>query len=377
MIFICANGISCLDDRRATTAQVSFRCTHLLPVPHPHGGLVGQQNEPAPRIHRRDVHGYLDQLPLLAVFPGPVPEKERFLLCGLDLDKAGRDAPLQVLEAVKAGHKIVGLQALHLPVLDGGPAQDLVGLDHFVGRGSVLVLGRFGSDPDVQVVLQVGRVARGPEDDVGIALEELAVLVLRPGLDAELFDPPDGQSGLGSDALPGVLPLGGGLLDLVVEVGTDCETAQHNGRTQGFVLCCVLARRGEARRGEARRVEPQKKKRRASNERGRENVARKKHQAVRRRREPLAVFGNPAPARWRSTGSLTCRAKPGVGRRGPATEARRGFESTHSGQGSCPSRKFSPAFAWPNVFFCSVGCSVFVPFLVWVWVRGGFVSYLR
>lgn len=151
--------------------------TYVLPVPGPHGGLVGVQDESALGVHRSGGHGNLDEFSLV-LSTGPKLEKVGLFLGGLDPVKTRIDAPLQIFQVSEAVQKLVGLPSLDLPVLNGGPTQVVVGLYHLVGGGPVFVLGGFRSDPDVNVVLQVGRVApRGFQDNVRIALEELACVV--------------------------------------------------------------------------------------------------------------------------------------------------------------------------------------------------------
>ncbi len=56
--------------------------------------------------------------------------------------------------ALKVGEEPVGLVPLHLPVLDGGPAQEVVQLHRLVGGDGGLVLGRLLAQPEVDVLLQ-------------------------------------------------------------------------------------------------------------------------------------------------------------------------------------------------------------------------------
>ena len=95
---------------------------------------------------------------------------------------------------------------------------------HLVRRGPVLVLGRLGADPEVHIPRELVGVVDGVldvcvQDDVGVALVELAVLVLWPRLHLELLDSPHLQSHLDSGAVPLRLSVGGGGLDLLLDVG--------------------------------------------------------------------------------------------------------------------------------------------------------------
>jgi len=189
-------------------------------VPDPNGSLVGKENESTPRIHRRNRHGHLGHFSLFVV-PGTELEKEWVFLRRFHLCEPALDAPLQVFQKLEALGKLVGFRSLDLPVLNGRPAQSLVGFHHLVGGRSVFVLGGFRSDPDVQIVLQSIATSGGIQDNVGIALEELTVLILRPGLDLEFFDSPNAQACFLADSLPGFLALGGGFLDLVVYIGAN------------------------------------------------------------------------------------------------------------------------------------------------------------
>ena len=62
---------------------------------------------------------------------------------------------LQVRQLVKTGLKQVTLVSLNLTVLNGGSTQSFVRFHHFVSRRSILILARFGANPNVQIVMQL------------------------------------------------------------------------------------------------------------------------------------------------------------------------------------------------------------------------------
>ena len=108
--------------------------------------------------------------------------------------EAGVDAAGQVLDALlEVGAKERGLVLLRLAVLDGGAAERVVELDRLVRRHALLVVRRAVPEPEVQVPVQRAAhlAAVGLEDDVGVALVELAVALGGPGHRRHRLDPPD------------------------------------------------------------------------------------------------------------------------------------------------------------------------------------------
>ncbi|TKW52751.1 hypothetical protein CTA1_7516 [Colletotrichum tanaceti] len=165
---------------------------------------------------------------------------------GLHVAEPGPDAPRADRDAREQREERVRGRRLQLAVLRRGAAQELVELDRLVGGRAGLVLRGVGAEPEEDVVAQPRRRLLRPlvavavvvfvlvlvlvladlvrvEDDVAVAVQELAVLLRRPRLHLKVLDAPDAQPRLPADpaVVPGRLGGGGLVLDLVVDLGAD------------------------------------------------------------------------------------------------------------------------------------------------------------
>lgn len=144
------------------------------------------------------------------------------VLLGLDVLEAAVDSSLEELDGLEVRAEELRLVTLNLTVLDWVSVEVVVELDSLVGGGSVLVLGGLAADPEVDVeakLLGVGGLLVGPQKNVGVSGVELSVLLLGPGNDLELLDPPDLDTDGLTSALPGILSLSSGVLNLTGREG--------------------------------------------------------------------------------------------------------------------------------------------------------------
>ena len=190
-------------------------------MPAPNIGLSSKKDERISFVQGILRHGNLCQGTLL--FLALDAKQNRMFHIGLDVIKSRFNASIQILQTIKIVQKIVRFVTLHLSVLHGNTTQIVIRLDHLVGSRSVFILGRFTSNPHVNVVVQSIRIAFfvGIQNQIRVALVKFSVTLFGPGFDVELFNPPDPGFRALAHAVPGGFEFGSGRLDLVVQVGTD------------------------------------------------------------------------------------------------------------------------------------------------------------
>eukprot|EP00732_Lithocolla_globosa_P002616 Lithocolla_globosa_v1_NODE_1768_length_2349_cov_6183.342633.p3 type:complete len:161 gc:universal NODE_1768_length_2349_cov_6183.342633:1601-1119(-) len=92
-----------------------------------------------------------------------------------------------------------------------GQVDEVIQLNSLVGGGTVLILGRFRTNPEEDVVLKllgIGVGDDGLQDDVRITGKEFAVLLLGPGLNLKFLNTPDPHTLAFTHSLPGLFGLG-------------------------------------------------------------------------------------------------------------------------------------------------------------------------
>ena len=127
--------------------------------------------------------------------------------------------------AQSSGPTFLTLVSLNLTMLHGHTTQVIIAFNHFVRSRSVLVLGRFRSNPNVYVKVHGGRQAtpKGMQHNVRISGMKRSVLFLWPGHNLELFDPPH-VGHVGSvivNGVPGGFQIRRGLTNLAGQVTID------------------------------------------------------------------------------------------------------------------------------------------------------------
>eukprot|EP00968_Pinguiococcus_pyrenoidosus_P000390 scaffold28_cov312-Pinguiococcus_pyrenoidosus.AAC.1 len=146
------------------------------------------------------------------------------------------DAALHVVDVLEERKELLGLVLLHLAVLHGDPALQIVQLDRLVGCGPLLVDAALGSEPEVDIVFQLPTVGvdDGVEDDVRVSLVEVPILFLGPLHHLELLDAPHLHSRGVAGTDPRVLRLRRGLSRGLVRVAADVRDVRlRQGRAIG------------------------------------------------------------------------------------------------------------------------------------------------
>mmetsp|Transcript_77977 Transcript_77977/g.226211 ORF Transcript_77977/g.226211 Transcript_77977/m.226211 type:complete len:275 (-) Transcript_77977:57-881(-) len=165
-----------------------------------HEGVALVHGVPCER--RLELHHALGGLPHL--------EQPRLVGAEHDVVEAGVHAAGEVCQLREQSLKLLRLLALHLAVLCGLAAQEVVELHRLVRRCADLVGGALTAQPEEDCVAQRLPNPLHLQDDVRVPGVEAAVARRRPRNDLKFLDAPDGQPGLVSDALPSVLRLGCG-----------------------------------------------------------------------------------------------------------------------------------------------------------------------
>mmetsp|Transcript_102250 Transcript_102250/g.324876 ORF Transcript_102250/g.324876 Transcript_102250/m.324876 type:complete len:205 (-) Transcript_102250:7-621(-) len=130
-------------------------------------------------------------------------------------------AALEVVDRLEEVLEFIGFVHLDFPVLGALAVKQVIQLHRLVGRRALLICGGPESKPEEdvphQAVLRLLRV----EDDVAVALVEVAVLRLGPGDHLELLDAPDLHAWGHAATLPSLLCLSRLLAKRLVLVRAD------------------------------------------------------------------------------------------------------------------------------------------------------------
>jgi hypothetical protein len=154
--------------------------------------------------------------------------------------------PVSKSTAFKQDLEFIRLMSLDLTMLDGNSTRVVISFYHFVGSGAVFVLRRLGSNPNVQVMVQLVLAGVRPrvEDNVRVTCVKLSVVFFGPFDNLEFLNPPYFDTRGNSDSLPVVFSFGGGLLDFLVQVRADKSQVGLFPRNAFFrhIFVCLLVR---------------------------------------------------------------------------------------------------------------------------------------
>jgi len=133
------------------------------------------------------------------------------ILLGLDVLESRVNTSLHDVDGGEVAEEEVGLVTLDLTMLDGSVIKKSVELDGLVGSGTGLILAGVGSEPEVEIPLDLvlALLFVGVEDNVRVTRVERAELVLGPADNLELLNAPDLKANFLTGTLPGILGLGG------------------------------------------------------------------------------------------------------------------------------------------------------------------------
>ena len=157
-------------------------------------------------------------------------EKARAVLFGGDVVEArvnttGKDGDGIVGEV---GKEKVRFASLDLTMLSREGSQVVVKLDGLVGSGASLVLRGGETQPEVDIPDELIGDLGSLQNDVGVTVIEVAVLVLGPGNNLEVLNAPDLEALLLSGSLPLLLAGSGSLTDVLLQVSP--ETGDVGGK---------------------------------------------------------------------------------------------------------------------------------------------------
>jgi hypothetical protein len=166
-----------------------------LSIPEPYLTLVGNENKGISlgqgvlgKIHLCERHALLSTLDAVQM---------RRIFGRFNDIKSRLGTTFHVRQIViKVRLKEGRLVSLDLTMLHGLASQKVVGFDHLVRGSAVLILRRFGSNPNVYIVEEGIAVTDSVrvQDNVRVPSKELSFFVFRPRHDMELLNSPDFQS---------------------------------------------------------------------------------------------------------------------------------------------------------------------------------------
>ena len=165
-------------------------------------------------------------------------------LSRLDVVESSIDTTLPVSKSTvfKQDLESIRLVPLDLAMLDGNSTGIVIRFYHFVGSGTVFVLRRLGSNPNVQVMVQLilAGVCPRVEDNIRVTRVKLSIVFFGPFDDLEFLNSPYFDAWGDSNRLPVVFSFGGGLFDFLVQVGADKSQVRLFPRNAFFWHDCLF-----------------------------------------------------------------------------------------------------------------------------------------
>jgi hypothetical protein len=179
------------------------------------------KDEDISRVKGFNLHGDLtDNDALLALNV----EEAGTVFLSLDVLETGLNTTLEEFNLLEVRKEKLGFRSLNLTVLHWVSIEIIIKLNGLVGSGTILILGGFGANPEVNIIaklLTVGVLLEGLQDDIRISSVEFAIVLLGPVNNLELLNAPDLKTNLLASTLPGILSLRSGVLNLLLKVRSE------------------------------------------------------------------------------------------------------------------------------------------------------------
>lgn len=188
-------------------------------MPAPHLARRRLEDERVTLIQRALGHSNLSQRHLL--FCAFDAEHVGLFFGRLHMIEATFNTTLPVGQSSKHLLELGGFMSLYFTMLNGRASQKVVGFYHFIRSSTILILGRFSADPNVNIAIELIFNQVRVKTNVRITRIETAVVLFWPRDNLELLDSPDLDTGLVANGLPSILAPGRRRFDLVIKITAD------------------------------------------------------------------------------------------------------------------------------------------------------------